>query len=486
MTSLWKTAGVAFALAMVPAAASAQTIEGPQTAEEWFKAGKHTVYSAKHLREIVKGAKNVILFVGDGMGVSTVTAARILEGQLRGKTGEENSLSFEKFPYLALSKTYNTNAQTPDSAGTMTAMMTGIKTKAGVISMSPSVERQGECNIGDKLSTLLEQTAEAGMNVGVVSTARLTHATPAATYAHTTERNWERDSDVANAGTNCASIASQLVALANETSNLKVAMGGGRSRFSTANIDAWPGTLVEDKAAMLNPSNTLPLLGLFTSSHMSYEYDRPDTEPSLTDMTEKAINVLKNHRKGFFLHVESGRIDHAHHAGNAFRALGDTIEFSKAVKKAVEMTNSRDTLIIVTADHSHVFTIAGYPARGNDILGKVADGNGNLSGDSNGMPYTTLGYQNGPGYVAGARPDLSNVDTAAQGYRQEAAIPMGSETHAAEDVAIYAKGPMSHLFRNTVEQNVIYHVMREALKKKLDGRPHHPRFSHFFGHHRRW
>ena len=86
-------------------------------------------------------AKNVILFVGDGMGVSTVTAARILAGQLEGGDGEENLLSFETFPQLALSKTYNTNQQTPDSAGTMTAMILGVKTLAGVLSVDGSVRR---------------------------------------------------------------------------------------------------------------------------------------------------------------------------------------------------------------------------------------------------------------------------------------------------------------------------------------------------------
>ena len=84
-------------------------------------------------------AKNIILFVGDGMGVSTVTAARIFEGQRRGLAGEDNELFFESAPYTALSKTYNTNQQTPDSAGTMTAMVTGIKTKAGIIGVDQRI-----------------------------------------------------------------------------------------------------------------------------------------------------------------------------------------------------------------------------------------------------------------------------------------------------------------------------------------------------------
>jgi alkaline phosphatase len=210
---------------------------------------------------------------------------------------------------------------------------------------------------------------------------------------------------------------------------------------------------------------------------MQYEADRANDkagEPSLTEMTEKAIKLLQQNRRGFYLHVESGRIDHAHHAGNAKRALLDTIEFAKAIKKAYEMTDPHNTLIIVTADHSHVFNIAGYPHRGNNSLGLVAevpsvDGDSTeLATDALGLPYTTLGYYNGPGWrdtiaTGQKRPDLTGVDTTALSFLQEAAVPLASETHAGEDVAIYANGPWSHLVRGTMEQNWIFHVMKEAF-----------------------
>ena len=133
------------------------------------------------------------------------------------------------------------------------------------------------------------------------------------------------------------------------------------------------------------------------------------------------------------------------------------------------MTDPKETLIIVTADHSHTFTIAGYPHRGNDILGLAQEVPANdgtpvaPSKAGDGMPYTTLGYQNGPGAVSGARADLTSVDTKALNYLQQAAVPMSSETHAGEDVAIYATGPKSHLVRGSMEQNWIYHVMKEAF-----------------------
>jgi alkaline phosphatase len=294
---------------------------------------------------------------------------------------------------------------------------------------------------------------------------------------------------------------------------LEVALGGGRSYFmpNTSADPEYPSqkgkrkdgrdltaewttkfsgaSYIYDKAGFdaVNPESTKHLLGLFERSHMHYEADRAtDTagEPSLTEMTEKAISILDNNKKGYYLMVEGGRIDHGHHAGNAYRALTDAIEFSNAVRKAQQMTNPKDTLIIVTADHSHVFTIGGYPSRGNPILGKAAV-NGVASTDALGLPYTTLSYANGPGWTGGMqrkeynpategtvaatytgstlRPDLSNVDTTAANYMQEATVPMGSETHAGEDVGIWSTGPRSQLFRGTHEQNYIYHVMANAL-----------------------
>jgi alkaline phosphatase len=253
----------------------------------------------------------------------------------------------------------------------------------------------------------------------------------------------------------------------------------------------------------IDPNSTDHLLGLFEPSHVHYEADRvahdKAGEPSLTEMTTKAIDILKKNQNGYFLMVEGGRIDHAHHSGNAYRALTETQQLAAAVKAAVDKINPEDTLIIVTADHSHVFTIGGYPQRGNPILG-LTQGVGATKPDLDllGLPYTTLNYANGTSYtgasnlqVAGSksfkaatetwasgseghnpssfspatgRPLLTNVQVQDSDYLQEAIIPLGSETHAAEDVAIFAGGPKAHLFHGIVEQNVIYHVMAEALE----------------------
>ena len=491
-----------------------------QSPEEWFSSGRAAVEKAKREEPVMGRAKNVILFLGDGMGISTVTAARILEGQQHGQPGEGNLLAFEKLPYVALSKTYSANQQTSDSAPTMSAIMTGVKTNDGLISVTGRVERGDfRAVAANSAKTLLERAEDRGMATGVVTTTRITHATPAACYAHSPDRDWESDADQPDVANEAGfpDIARQLIEFAHGD-GLDVALGGGRSKFLPRTVRdpqnhdkagdrrdgrdltrEWqarhPGSAyVWNKAQLdaIDPNKVKHLLGLFRPSHMQYEHDRAkegNVEPSLTEMTGRALDVLSRPRKGYFLMVEGGRIDHAHHAGNAYRALTETIEFARAVKLAMDRTDPRDTLIIVTADHSHTLTIAGYPKRGNPILGKVVEpGHAaqDYAHDALGLPYTTLGYANGPGYagrsiaqpegskkfphhvsgyhgITAGRPDLTDVDTSAPDYLQESTLPMEGETHGGEDVAIYARGPQAYLIRGVLEQNVIFHVMADAL-----------------------
>lgn len=509
-------------LAVLAAAAWADgsLIPEHQTTNPWFTDAL-TELEKKPVFQPQKKAKNVILFVGDGMGVSTVTAARILDGQNKGLSGEENSLSFERFPFTGLAKTYNVDAQTPDSAGTMTAIISGVKTDAGIIAVDEDVER-GNCDTvkGNELMTALELAEIAGRSTGFVTTTRVTHATPAATYAKSPERNWEDISDMPKAAVEagCEDIASQLVnfennltnraALADEINGIEVMMGGGRRHFLPSSdkpdesglltgqrtdnrnlIDEWQqrypdGRYVYDRAGFeaINADNTEKLLGLFDASHMHYEADRHNDkagEPSLSEMTGKAIDILDNNPEGFFLLVEGGRIDHAHHAGNAFNALNDTIELSRAVETSLAKTRADETLILVTADHSHVFTMAGYPKRGNPILGKVVNvGEHTPARAEDGMPYTTLGYANGRGFrdngeqtnadqsyrlpVDTGRKDLSGVATRSKGYHQEALVPLSAETHGGEDVSVYATGPGAAAVSGVNEQNLLFHIMMRA------------------------
>lgn len=490
----------------VKLAGNTDVLPAHQRNSDWYRIGEEHV-AARQTGVTPARAKNVILFIGDGMGVSTVTAARILDGQRKGMPGEENSLSFERFPFTALAKTYNTDSQTADSAGTMNAMVTGVKTRIGVFGVDETAPR-GDCASGKdvELVTALELAERAGKSTGIVSTARITHATPAATYAKAVDRNWESDSDIPPAAQDagCTDIARQLVdstaAMQTRFGNsgingIDVVLGGGRANFLPGDagrrgdgenlVERWlaenpNGVFVDDRERLGNAPLDAPLLGLFTDSHMSYEQDRPESEPSLSDMTLAALDRLEDNREGYFLMVEGGRIDHAHHAGNASAALRDTIAFSEAVQAAVERTDSEDTLIIVTADHSHVFTIAGYPRRGNPILGKVVPaGETEPALAADGMPYTTVSYANGRGFrdlgdetnadrgYAGTplsgRADLSEVDTTQTGYHQEALVPLPAETHGGEDVAVYAYGPGAYLVAGTLEQNVLFHIMAASV-----------------------
>jgi len=420
-------------------------------------------------------AKNVIIFIGDGMGVSTVTAARIFDGQSKGLKGEEHSLAFEDFENLALIKTYNTNAQVPDSAGTATAILSGYKTNIGAINVKPdeSVRKMvlNSCVLNNQPPTLTQRAKKAGMSVGVISTARITHATPAAMYGRAVDRDWEADADVDEraAKARCKGLASQLL-----KSPVDIILGGGQEKFTQTQLDDWsskPGHVyVKDSAGLRAAPKDQTILGLFTSSHMSFEADRDDkTEPSLAEMTGFTIDALHTRGTGYVLMVEAGRVDHAHHATNAYRALTDMQALNEAIKVAKDKSGD-DTLILVTADHSHVFTMAGYPVRGNPILGLVRGPNPLIGGAAkdyaqaeDGKPYTTLGYHNGPNVREADSPALTDNMVQAKDFRQQTSVNLKYETHAGEDVALYATGPGANAVRGVMEQDEIYGVMAKAL-----------------------
>ncbi len=444
-------------------------------------------------------AKNVILFLGDGMGISTVTAARIYAGQLQGGTGEEYSLAFETFPNLALIKTYNTNSQVSDSAGTISAILTGEKTSIGVTGITSDVARD-DCAAAlvNTLPTIAELAEDAGMATGVVSTARITHATPAGAFAHTPNRDWEDSASTPDEAEalGCVDIARQMIQMPNGD-GLDVILGGGRGQFLPTSendpeypkksgkrddgrnlIEEW---LSEDAsrqyiwngegfAALVSKQGKIPgqVMGLFEPSHMQFDADRakdPGTEPSIAAMTEFAVSQLEAKGTGYFLLVEAGRIDHAHHISNAYRALQDTVALSDAVQWSIDNVDLEETLIIVTADHSHTMTISGYPRRGNPILGVVETEPGKVLPDATGKPYTTLSYANGPGYKK-QQPDLTDIDTTDPDYQQLGTVPLIIETHAGEDVAAFAAGKSATQVRGVMEQNKLFNVMHSALFDK--------------------
>lgn len=487
--------------APAPSAALADVVQ----AQDSYYVKAHDAIAAKIAERGSPHAKNVILFVGDGMGIATITAARIYAGQSKGLDGESYRLAMEQLPYSAFSRTYTHDSQVADSAPTATAMTTGVKSYNGTLGVTQKADIR-DCTTGPKNGTasLWELAEKAGLATGVISTARLTHATPAATYVETVQRDAESDADLTpqDKSKGCHDIASDFVAW-NRTygDGFEVALAGGRSKFLPATatdpeypnqrgdrqdgrnlMDEWKAgapnrTVVTDLVAFdgFDWTGSGQILGLFEPSHMQYELDRnqgPKGEPSLAEMTVNAIERLSRNPKGYVLMVEGGRVDHGLHAGNAARALGDAKALDEAVAAAVAATGLKDTLIIVTADHSHTLMIQGYPDRGNPILGLVREG-GQLTRGRDGKPYTTLSFANGPGSICKEQPDktwrcdrqdLTNVDTTAKDFLQPSLTPLGSETHGGEDVAIFAGGPGAQLFSGAMEQNEIFHVMARSLR----------------------
>lgn len=333
-----------------------------------------------------KVARNVIFFLGDGMGISTQMASRAFKG------GEEAELSFEKFPYSGLSKTYCTNTQVADSACTATSYLGGVKGNYGTIGLSAGV-LQGDCHGQNKtvnhVHSIIKHAQDSGMRTGVITNTRITHATPAGTYAHIANRNWENDARVKKDDMDtetCPDIAYQLVH-GHVGKRLNLVMGGGRQEFLMENekdidgnfgkrtdknlIKQWmhihrhkSSQYVETKEELMEvDDNVERLLAIFDSNHMPYHLDdNADSKPSLSEMLNKSLDILESSgdEKGFFLFVEGGKIDHAHHFGLAKKALDETVEFEKAIELARSRTSDEDTLIVVTADHSHAFTVSGY------------------------------------------------------------------------------------------------------------------------------
>ncbi|XP_043087862.1 alkaline phosphatase, intestinal, tandem duplicate 1 isoform X2 [Puntigrus tetrazona] len=450
------------------------------------------------------------------MGVSTVSAARILRGQMEGRTGEETLLAMDTFPYVALSKTYSVDRQVADSASTATAYHCGVKANAKTVGLSAKAVAY-VCNttFGNEVFSVLHRAKAQGKSVGIVTTTRVQHASPAAAYAHSVSRSWYSDADVPSEARRqgCTDIATQLVT----NTDIDVILGGGRMYMTPKGtpdpeypsssshkgdrkdkknlIDIWLNARKgknaqyvwnKEQLNAVNVKTTDRLMGLFEPKDMRFEVFRNRTrDPSIVDMTEKAIEILSKNPKGFFLFVEDeclsftlvlqfrssllivkticlcalrGRIDHGHHDGVAKLALTETIMFDRAIQRASELTSESDTLTVVTADHSHVFTFGGNTPRGNPIFGlapKKAEDN---------LPYTSILYANGPGYahVNGTRGNVSEMDYFDEEYMQQAAVPLESETHGGEDVTIYAKGPMAHLFHGVKEQNYVAHAMAYA------------------------
>jgi alkaline phosphatase len=417
-----------------------------------------------------KHPKNIIFFLGDGMGTQEITAARYYQGVA-------NKLNVDRLPFTGFDTTYSYKPAAhapylpdydPDSASTGTEWATGQKTLDERISQGPSTDISVP---GDNLKTVLEIAQAKGMKVGDVSTAEITDATPAVLASHISLRGCQGPDNMSacpletKAAGGLGSIAEQEV-----DHEVDVLLGGGRGRFDDT-ITGGPDTgktvvqSAQDKgyqyvtdAAGLASAAKSPVLGLFTSGNMSVEWSgpaaslgkgntpaacnetaRPADQPSLADMTSKAIQLLEN-KKGFFLQVEGASIDKQDHATNACGQLGETVAFDKAIGVALDYQKThRDTLIVVTADHAHTSQIVSEDASGSGLPTGYSTNLMTKDGAVLTLTYGTAGY-GGPGAAPVSVPP--------------------SQQHTGAVVPVWAGGPRSMDVLGTNDHTDLFHLLR--------------------------
>ncbi|HBT26160.1 MAG TPA: alkaline phosphatase [Pseudothermotoga sp.] len=275
--------------------------------------------------------KNVILLIGDGMGINHVYLTQLLEGQ---------PLAMTKTPCIGLITTYSANSWVTDSAAAGTALATGFKTNNRMIGLLPS---------GENVPTLAEVLKKYGVKIGLVVTCRITHATPASFYGHVEDRDMENE------------LAEQLA-----NSDFDVIFGGGYRHFFPESVKGSKRTDDKDLIALMKGQGYVyvskkseletvdegKVIGLFAPSHLSPASNRPEEQPMLYEMVNKALQLLSRDGEPFFLMVEGSQIDWEAHDNDVYGVWKETVEFDKAVKVALEFAEKNpDTLVVITADH---------------------------------------------------------------------------------------------------------------------------------------
>jgi len=359
-----------------------------------------------------KKVKNIIFMVPDGLAISNVTAARIYKYG----TNKER-LNFEKLENIGYQSTYSQNSMVTDSAAAASAWACGEKFKNGEISFHSDTEK--------KPKTILEISKEIGKSTGLVATSTITHATPAAFGSHIGNRSCESE------------IARQYIV----KTKVDVILGGGKSIFNTnknqkdrcgtsgdfIKLAKEKGyTVVFNRDDMNNSSNGKKLLGLFSNRGLKPVYKKSssgdlENEPTLEEMTSKALSILEKNRKGFFLLVEGSQIDWANHRNNLEYQIKEIIEFDKAVKIVLDWVKAKksrmnNTLIIVVSDHD----CGGFAITGPERL------------------ITEPGRYVEEGWVWGS--------------------------HTGEDTMIWSQGPYSKYLGKAIDNTNIFYIIKAALK----------------------
>ncbi|SHK55304.1 alkaline phosphatase [Desulforamulus aeronauticus] len=303
--------------------------------------------------------KYVFYFIGDGMGVSQRQAAEYFK-----QAKEDNPTSkllMNTFPVAGLMTTHSANETLiTDSAAAGTALATGHKTLNGMLAKLPD---------GKAVKTLVEAAAEKGLATGIVTTTRLTHATPAAFVSHNTSRHNEHEiaMDLANSGVDFLAGGGygyfvpknyRLESNRNDDRNLLEIFH--RKKYNVFITEKETGNFRK-----FHPKGLQKVMACFTPSHLPYEFDRINDKrliPSLAEITEKGIEVLSQYPQGFFMMVEGGRIDQAGHLNDALRSCEEVLAFDQAIAKAYEFykKHPKETLILVLADHESGGMTLGY------------------------------------------------------------------------------------------------------------------------------
>jgi alkaline phosphatase len=431
--------------------------------------------------------KNVILFIGDGMGTSEITAARYYQGV-------KNPLNVDRMPFTGFDTTWSVKAGAgpdylpdydPDSASTGTMWATGKKTMDERISQGPSTA----INVpGARLQTALEYAQSIGKRTGNVTTAEITDATPAVQASHMSLRGCAGPEDTRKScpleqksvGGGLGSIAEQEI-----DHRVDVFLGGGRTKFEQAIPAGEPnegktvaGLAVEQGFQYVTDATGLagvttiskPVLGLFNGSTMKQEWTggpaklgkgdaaapcvenaRPANEPSLTAMTQKAIDLLdQGSDQGFFLQVEGASIDKRDHAADACGQLGETVEYDRAIGVALDYQKTHpDTLIVVTADHSHTSQIVGEDAADAGLPTGYSSNVTTKDGQTLSLTYGTVGYQ--PGAAPATNPLVpGGIPTTA------------SMQHTGATVPVWAIGPQASNVLGTNDHTDLFDLIRFA------------------------
>lgn len=388
----------------------------------------------------ISAPKNMIFIIVDGMGPSAITASRIYAKRANG------SLFIESFPHTAYSKTYSSTDFVTDSAASATALAAGVKTANYTIGVTDkNIDSKGP----QELQTITDIFKKNGKKVGVITNTHVTHATPAAFYAHALNRKFENQ------------IATQV-----KNSSLDLLLGGGQKFFTKqvrSNLKKNNWNIANTKNE-LTKQKKLPVLGIFNQGHLNFEADKNKSitkiEPSLSEMVTWAITKLKN-PKGFFLAIESGRVDYAAHFNHALRFLEEMIEMDKMVELAKKLAGP-DTLIVITADHDTAsLAINGYAplqkVHKKELLKNIPP---NIYNEKR----SYLSWSSGPG---GNSDSLAPTNKQSIDFQHRAAHTSRLGAHTAVDVPILATGPGSELFHGYINNHLIPHLILKAFDFKF-------------------